>query len=59
MTRKRSWVVTSDVQVKHKLEPLYSTLLSPQLQPPPMFEDTALYANYAPASLYSNYSNYR
>ena len=52
-------MLTSDVQVKHKLEPLYSTLLSPQLQPPPMFEDTALYANYAPASLYSNYSNYR
>ena len=28
------------------------------MQPPPMFEDTAMYANYAPASLYSNYSNY-
>jgi hypothetical protein len=25
---------------------------------PTVFEDTGLYANYAPASLYSNYSNY-
>jgi len=29
-----------------------------QVLSPTVFEDTGLYANYAPASLYSNYSNY-
>lgn len=72
-TKKTQPTIPKSQEVKHKQEPLYSTILqlpsdssqssfpkyqNGQMQPPPMFEDTAMYANYAPASLYSNYSNY-
>ena len=59
----RTPVIPQSQEVKHKQEPLYSTILgvtgvSGQV-PPPVYEDSgAMYANYAPASLYSNYSNY-
>ena len=47
-------------EVKHKQEPLYCTILgvSAGEAQPPMYEDGGMYANYAPASLYSNWSNY-
>ena len=47
--------------MKHRQEPLYATILGTQggQGRPPVYEDSgAMYANYAPASLYSNYSNY-
>lgn len=46
-------------EVKHKQEPLYATILQGPSQPEGGYEESsAMYANYAPASLYSNYSNY-
>jgi hypothetical protein len=50
-------------EVRHRQEPLYATILQgPGAAGGPEAggyeETTGLYANYAPASLYSNYSNY-
>ena len=61
--RSRAPAIPQSQEVKHKQEPLYSTILGsgerePGPQPPPMYEDTGMYANYAPASFCSNYSNY-
>ena len=53
----RTPAIPQSQEVKHKQEPLYSTLLGAQAAPP-VYEETGMYANYAPASLYSNYSNY-
>ena len=57
----RTPAIPQSQEVKHRQEPLYATILGTQggQGPPPVYEDSgAMYANYAPASLYSNYSNY-
>ena len=57
----RTPAIPQSQEVKHRQEPLYATILGVQggQGPPPVYEDSgAMYANYAPASLYSNYSNY-
>ena len=57
----RTPAIPQSQEVKQRQEPLYATILGTQggQGPPPVYEDSgAMYANYAPASLYSNYSNY-
>ena len=59
-SRNKAPAIPQSQEVKHKQEPLYSTILGAGEggQPPPMYEDNGMYANYAPASFCSNYSNY-
>ena len=58
--RSRAPAIPQSQEVKHRQEPLYSTILGSgeTQQPPPLYEDSGMYANYAPASFCSNYSNY-
>jgi len=59
---KKVPVIPRSQEVKHKKEPLYSTMLqlpgTDQGNKGMVVLDDCVYANYAPASLYSNYSNY-
>ena len=62
-TRSKAPAIPKSQEVKHRQEPLYSTILGPgdTSQPPPMYEDNGISwanSNYAPASFCSNYSNY-
>ena len=58
--RSKAPAIPQSQEVKHRQEPLYSTILGSGEtgQPPPLYEDNGMYANYAPASFCSNYSNY-
>ena len=58
--KNKTPAIPKSQEVKHKQEPLYSTILgvAGSEAPPPLYEEGGMYANYAPASLYSNYSNY-
>ena len=52
--RSKAPAIPKSQEVKHRQEPLYSTILGAgETQPPPCYDD-----NYAPASFCSNYSNY-
>eukprot|EP00088_Acartia_fossae_P047247 TRINITY_DN5122_c0_g1_i1.p1 TRINITY_DN5122_c0_g1~~TRINITY_DN5122_c0_g1_i1.p1 ORF type:complete len:615 (-),score=123.61 TRINITY_DN5122_c0_g1_i1:437-2020(-) len=60
---KKVPAIPQSQEVKHKVEPLYSTILQYSANDPNKMTnmnvfDDGVYANYAPASLYSNYSNY-
>jgi len=60
-TGRKAPAIPKSQEVKHKKEPLYSTILQFSANDGSkgmhVFDD-GVYANYAPASLYSNYSNY-
>ena len=61
--RSKVPAIPKSQEVKHRQEPLYSTILGAgePSQPPPLYEESGLSwanSNYAPASFCSNYSNY-